>query len=65
MGQGLDIGLDKFKYVGFDMWCQLDPFVGVKMSKGSNQIGVSLMLGKPRQWAYRVRGLLGDFQSME
>jgi hypothetical protein len=47
-GQGLDIGLMKFN-VGFDMRCQLDPFVSVRMSKGSNQIGVSLMLGKPRQ----------------
>lgn len=47
------------------MWCQLDPFVGERMSKGSYQMGVSLMMGKPRQKAYRVRGLLSDTQSMK
>jgi hypothetical protein len=44
------------------MWCQLDPFVSVRevSKEGSNQIGV-LMLGKPRQLAYRVQGLLSDW----
>ena len=47
------------------MWCQLDPLVGAKISKGRNQIGMSLMLGKPRRLAYRVRGLLSDTRLMK
>jgi hypothetical protein len=53
VGQGLDIGFPKFKYVEFDMGCQLDPVV---------KIGFVSMSGGRKRLDSRVVGLGNDVQ---